>query len=110
MLQQAIDKIGDSSYVDETAIPMDCLVWPELRSCSTICIANKQYNDTIYFSGCNVDQFLFFLVRIGYPSAIIDFVRTNRSNLDHLLYDVGYDYRTTGDEVEIIKSGYYGVF
>ncbi len=110
MLQQVMDKVGDSAYVDEAAIPMDFLVWPELRSCTTICVANKQSNDTIYFSGCTVDQLLYFLIRIGYPSKIIDFVQSNRNNLDHLLYDVGYDYRTKGDKVEIVKSGYYGIF
>ena len=110
MLQQVMDKVGDSAYVDETAIPMDSLVWPELRECRTICVANKQHNDTIYFAGINVDQLLLFFSRTGYPTEIIDFVRTNRADLDHLLYDVGYDYRTTGNEVEIIKSGYYGVF
>jgi hypothetical protein len=110
MLQQAADKIGDSAYVDETRMPVERLLWPELADCQTICIANKQHNDTVYFAGVNVDQLLFFFDRVGYPRAIIDFVRINHDHLDHLLYDVGYDYRTRGDEVEIIKSGYYGIF
>lgn len=110
MLQEAADKIGDSAYVDETRMPMDRLLWPELSDCHTICVANKQHNDTVYFAGVNVDQLLFFFERIGYPREIVDFVRDNRDNLDHLLYDVGFDYRTHGDEVEILKSGYYGIF
>jgi len=110
MLSQAADKIGDSAYVDETIMPMEELLWPELADCHTICVANKQHNDTVYFAGVNVDQLLIFFDRVGYPAPIVDFVRANRDNLDHLLYDVGYDYRTHGTEVEIIKSGYYGIF
>lgn len=110
MLQQAADKIGDSAWVDETRMPMERLLWPELVDCQTICIANKQRNDTVYFAGVNVDQLLLFFDRIGYPDKIVDFVRTHHDDLDHLLYDVGYDYRARGDEVEIIKSGYYGTF
>lgn len=110
MLEQVIDKVGESVFVDEGAMPMDKLVWPELRACKTICIANKQTNDTIYFAGVNVDQLLIFFDRVGYPAEIVDFVRANRANLDHLLFDVGYDYRTHGDTVDIIKSGYYGLF
>lgn len=110
MLQAAADKIGDSAYLDETRMPMERLLWPELCDCHTICVANKQHNDTVYFAGVNVDQLLFFFERIGYPPEITEFVRANRDNLDHLLYDVGFDYRTHGGEVEIIKSGYYGIF
>jgi hypothetical protein len=110
MLQAAADKIGDSAWVDETRLPMDRLLWPELCDCQTICVANKQHNDTVYFAGVDVDQLLFFFDRIRYPPAIVDFVRSNRDNLDHLLYDVGFDYRTRGVEVEIIKSGFYGTF
>lgn len=110
MRGQAADKIGDSAWVDETIMPMDNLLWPELVDCHTICVANKQHNDTVYFAGVNVDQLLHFFDRVGYPAEIVDFVRANRDNLDHLLYDVGYDYRAHGTEVEIIKSGYYGIF
>ncbi len=38
------------------------------------------------------------------------FLVENRSRLDHLLYDVGIDYRMEGDELKILKSGYYGFF
>ena len=110
MLPAAADKIGDSAWVDETRMPMDNLLWPELCDCQTICVANKQHNDTVYFAGVNVDQLLLFFDRVGYPSEIVDFVRTHRDDLDHLLYDVGYDYRSDGRDVEILKSGYYGIF
>jgi hypothetical protein len=37
-------------------------------------------------------------------------VEENRTKLDHLLYDVGIDYRMEGDKLVILKSGYYGTF
>jgi hypothetical protein len=83
---------------------------PELRRCQTICLANKQSHDCIYFSGVDVDQLLWFLDWLRYPPAVTEFVRTNRSNLDHLLFDVGFDYRMVGDRLQVLKSGYYGVF
>lgn len=109
-LNEAAGKILCSPHVDATRIPIDWLLWPELAQCHTICVANKRQNDTVYFSGVDVDQFLFFLKRLRYPPAIIDDVERNRSKLDHLLYDVGFDYITRDDELRVVKSGYYGVF
>src|SRR5262249_53650924 len=58
---EAADKICCSPYVDTTRIHYDQILWPELRQCRTICVANKQQNDCVYFSEINVDQLLFFL-------------------------------------------------
>ena len=106
----AAAKIFCSAYVDASKVPIDSLLWPELRDCHTICVANKRANDTVYFSGVNVDQLLYFLKRLNYPKAIIGDVLDHRSMLDHLLFDVGFDYIAQGDEVKVVKSGYYGVF
>ena len=109
-LEEAANKIFCSAYVDVTKIHYNRILWPELRDCRTICVANKKANDCVYFSGINVDQLLFFLKRLDYPKEIVGMVETNRANLDHLLYDVGLDYRVEGDQLRILKSGYYGVF
>jgi hypothetical protein len=103
-------KITTSAFVDMTAVHMDRLLWPELKDCAVIVVANKQQNDALYFSRINIDQLLFFLKRMEYPSAHVAFVETNRSRLDHLLYDVGIDYRMEGGDLRILKSGYYGIF
>ena len=50
-----------------------------------------------------------FVERLGYPVPIQDFLRANRERLDHLLYDVGIDYRQVDGRIEIVKSAYYGV-
>lgn len=107
---EAADKICCSPFVDTSRIHFDKILWPELRECRTICVANKQQNDCVYFSEINVDQLLFFLKRLAYPRDIVDFFEKNRASLDHLLYDVGMDYRIDGADVHILKSGYYNVF
>ena len=109
-LQQATDKISCSVHVDPMRVDLDHILLPELRECQTICVANKQDHDCVYFSGVDVTQLLFFLHRLDYPAAIIEFVETNRSMLDHLLFDVGIDYRSEGSDVVFLKSGYFGVF
>lgn len=109
-LEDAASKIFCSPHVDPAAIRPEGILLPELRDCHTICVANKQRNDCVYFSGVNVDQLLFFLERIGYPREIQAMVRENRASLDHLLYDVGIDYRIEDGKMQVLKSGYYGVF
>lgn len=103
-------KICSSAYFDDTRRPVHDVLVPELRDCRTICVANKQTHDCIYFSGVNVDQLLWFLRRLQYPPAIVGFVGEHRDELDHLLFDVGFDYRMDGDKLLVLKSGYYGVF
>lgn len=105
-----IDKIFCSAYVDITKIDLDRILWPELRECRVIVVANKQSNDAVYFSRINVEQLIFFMKRMDYPKELISFVEENRVKLDHLQFDVGYDYKMEGNELAILKSGYYGVF
>jgi len=105
-----IAKIRCSAHIDAAAVDIDRILWPELRECKTICLANKQRSDCIYFSGIRIDQLIFFLERMNYPSGIRSFVEDRRPALDHLLYDVGFDYRMDGDGLSIRKSGYYGTF
>jgi hypothetical protein len=109
-LKEIIDKTACSVYFDHACKNIDHILWPELRNCSVIVVANKQNNDSVYFSGINVDQLIFFLKRMRYPAEIVGFVEGNRGKLDHLLYDVGFDYRMDGHNMRILKSGYYGVF
>lgn len=102
-------KISCSAHYDTTTLPLDSILLPELKDCQTICVANKQGHDCVYFSGIVVDQLLFFLGWLRYPPAFVDFVRANRGRLDHLRFDVGFDYRVEDGRLVVLKSGYYGV-
>jgi hypothetical protein len=109
-MEDIIAKAVCSGYVNFTKTGIDQVILPELKRCRVIVIANKQYNDSIYFSGINIDQLIFFMKRMGYPWAVVSFAEENRAMLDHLLFDVGFDYRTEGDRLVVLKSGYYGFF
>ena len=108
--EEAAEKIRSSAYFDEKQVSIDEVLVPELKGCQTICVANKQTHDCVYFSGIGVDQLLHFLERLSYPRTIVSFVRDNRGRLDHLLFDVGFDYRVESGRLTVLKSGYYGVF
>jgi hypothetical protein len=109
-LKEAAAKIACSAVFDATRIDVDRVLWPDLRECRTICVANKQRHDTVYFSGVGIDQLIVFLLALRYPPPVVGFVEENRARLDHLLFDVGFDYAARGDRLEIEKSGFYGVF
>ncbi|MBN1105407.1 MAG: hypothetical protein JXL84_18490 [Deltaproteobacteria bacterium] len=108
--EDILAKIACSAHVDSTVIGIDQILRPELRDCKITVVANKQQNDSVYFSGINVDQLIFFLKKLGHPGEVVSFVEENRSRLDHLQYDVGFDYHMEGKDLLIVKSGYYGFF
>jgi hypothetical protein len=109
-LRDAAKKIASSCVFDEAAIPVDAVLLREMRACRTICVANKQTHDCVYFSGIDIDQLIWFLEWRSYPKEVLAFVRDHRSQFDHLLFDAGFDYRLEDGELRILKSGYYGVF
>jgi len=108
-MQAVIDKVTSSAYLDP-GLHLDTLLWPELRRCQTIVVANKRTHDGLYFCRITVDQLLLFLRRMQYPQEQVAFVELHRDRLDHLLYDVGIDFRMEGGQLRILKSAYYGVF
>ena len=105
-----VDKVRASAHLDLDCFDLDSVLWPELRICQTVVVANKRSHDGIYFSRITLDQLLFFLRRMNFPPAQIAFVEHHRPRLDHLLYDVGFDYRMENGAIRILKSAWYGVF
>ena len=109
-LDQVAVKVTSSAMFDDTKLALAAVLLPELCRCRTICCANKQTHDCIYFSGVTVEQLIFFLERFSYPPSVQAWVEENRAMLAHLLFDVGFDYRMDGNKLRVLKSGYYGVF
>ena len=72
--------------------------------------ATEQDRDGVYFSRIGIGGLIGFLRRAGFPDAIVQFAEENRGRLDHLLFDVGIDYRMEDGEIRMIKSAYYGFF
>ena len=107
---EIIEKVRSSAYLDLATFDIDSVLWPELRVCQTIVVANKRGHDGVYFSRIAIDQLLFFLRRMGFPPAQIAFAELHRARLDHMLFDVGIDYCMENGALKILKSAYYGVF
>ena len=103
-------KVACSAYLEPTAFDIDAILWPDLRQCQTLVVANKRHNDAVYFSRIDVRQLGIFFERLGYPRSLAALVQDERARLDHMLYDVGIDYRVEAGAVRILKSGFYGVF
>ena len=108
--EDIVAKINCSAYYDPTHVKLEEILWPEMEGCRVIVVANKQGNDSVYFSRINVQQLIFFLKQMAYPDAIVSFIEERRHQFDHLLYDVGFDYRLRNGNLAILKSGYYGYF
>lgn len=108
--EEIVAKVACSAHLDLRAFQIAQILWPELVDCQTIVVANKKRCDGVYFSRITVDQLMFFLKRLDYPMALVQFVEKNRDRLDHLLYDVGVDYVMEDGQIVPIKSAYYGVF
>jgi len=108
--EDIVGKVAASAHVDLDGLDISSILWPELADhCGVVVVANKKYNDGIYFSRIPVDPLIWFTERLGYPAAIRDFLVSHRDRLDHMLYDVGIDYRMVDGRLEILKSAYYGV-
>lgn len=109
-MQQVQEKLLCSLHLDLTRLRLDELLWPELRDCGSIVVANKRHCDGLYYSRITIDQLLAFLRRLAYPPALIDYLEANRRAMDHLLFDVGFDYSMRDGRIELRKSSYYGLF
>ena len=105
-----VGKLTSSVHLDVNEFDLNAVLWPELRDCQTIVVANKQQRDGVYFSRINVGQLLYFMNRMRYPQEHVAFIEQNRGSLDHMLYDVGFDYCVENGSLKIVKSAYYGVF
>lgn len=108
--EDIVAKVVCSAFATLPDFPVADVLWPELCDCKTIVVANKRQNDSVYFSRISLEQLRFFLDKMNYPEHIQGYVAQNRSQLDHLLFDVGIDYVMENDQIKITKSGYYGVF
>jgi hypothetical protein len=102
------EKVADSPRLGSGVDAAQVLV-PDLVDCTRVCVANKPTCDGVYFSGVRVGQFIGFLEAFGHDPALVAVIRAHDHALDHMLYDVAFDYRTTPTgELEVLKTGFYG--
>jgi len=112
--EQILQKTLCSAHLDLAEVRVEEILWPEMRPLEAdrgcVVVANKRHNDGVYFSRIRLPQLDCFLRRLNYPTAIVDYIEAHAAELDHLLFDVGIDYQMRDGRVEILKSGYYGLF
>lgn len=87
-----------------------------MEGCRAVCLAAKPRGgrpakevNGVYLSTLRVGGLLEFLRRWRYPRGLVAFVEANQGRLDHLLFDVGYDFEDA-PAVSFSKSGFYGIF
>ena len=87
------------------------ILLPELVSCGSICVAYKRRADAVYFSRITTAQLVAGLRQLAWPAALVDWLDERTSELDHLLWDLGFDFRCDPDgSFHVDKSGFYGSF
>lgn len=103
-------KVAATVHLPFRQIPMDRIIWPEMDKAQIIVVANKRYNDGVYFSRIPIDQLIVFMDKLRFPSALREFAADRRESFGHLLFDVGYDYLPdqSGD-IQYLKGSYYGL-
>lgn len=107
-LKKALPKITCSLFAGESMEAKNVLVPELLNACSAIVLAKKSRCDSVYYVGVGVGELISFLRRFCYPSGIVSFVEKNAGKLDHMKYDVGFDYRQEDGKFNVLKSVYYG--
>ncbi len=107
--EDIVGKVATSAHLDLAGLDPSAILWPELCDCGIVVVANKKHNDGVYFSRIRADKLVWFVEKLGYPPEIRKFINGNVNRLDHMLYDVGIDYRMIDGRIEILKSAYYGI-
>jgi len=108
-MSDIVAKVNCSAHHDLRGSPVKEILRPELLDCEVIVVANKKFNDGIYFSRIRIDPLVGFLERERFPEDLVRFAKEYRHGLDHMLYDVGIDYVIENGAVKVVKSAFYGV-
>ncbi|MEZ6125316.1 MAG: hypothetical protein R3C49_19380 [Planctomycetaceae bacterium] len=104
------DKVTCAACLNDPQTLLATVLPEQLMTCHTICLANKRFSNTAYFSGINLQQLIWFLQWQQYSKSFCRFIDDHAHELDHLLYDVGVDYQVRDQQIRFTKSGVYGVF
>ncbi len=107
---EAMEKLACSAHLDLPGLALSDVVWPEMRDCGVLVVANKRDCEGLYYGRVGVEKLLWAMDRMAMPEALQTYIHANQARLDHLLFDVGIDYRMVNGQIQYLKSAYYGVF
>jgi len=108
-MSDVVAKATCSAHHDIRNFPIQSILPKELVDCGVIVVANKRFNDGVYFSRLRIDPLIGFLERERFPQNLVAFIRRHRDDLDHMLYDIGFDYVVENGAMRVVKSAFYGI-
>jgi hypothetical protein len=76
----------------------------------SICVTIKPDSIGLYFSQVEINSFIYALSFFEYPQKFINYIITNKDNYEHLLFDIGYNFKIDNDKIIYTKSSFYGIF
>ena len=111
-IDELLPAIKASEFVDFDADrrALGRVMIPELFACRRIHVSKRRDRDALIFSGVNVDQLRFVYERFELPAPMLAFLRTHQDALEHLLFDVGVEYRTQAGRVVYPSTSVYSCF
>lgn len=87
------------------AASAEAVLFDEFPEAVGIFLALKPEAAGLYYCRVDVDSLLRFMQRMAWPRALVEFARAHREELDHLLFDIGFDFHLHEGRLEVAKSG-----
>ena len=111
-MHEVLSRLASSVHLPAEPRHLASVLPAELVRCRRLCVSNKQRRDGVYFAGIESSQVGDFLERQAWPSGIREHLRARPGAFDHILWDVGVNYRWDREraEVELEKSAVYATF
>jgi hypothetical protein len=109
-IDAVLHRLRSSVHFDERRGDLGALMPPSLFRCGRLCVANKRSADAMYFSRIGSAAARAFVAARGYPEGVVTFFDKHSSELDHLLWDVGLDFRGDTGPLRVTKTSIYGSF
>jgi hypothetical protein len=109
-VDEVLHRLRASAHVDTAREPLGRLLPPHLWRCGRVCVANKRSCDALYFSRVPTRALARFLEDHAWPASLRTLVDRNAGDFDHLLWDVGVDFRAGDGGAQVVRSAVYGSF
>lgn len=111
-IDELLPAIKTSEFVDfaSDAKLLGRVMIPELFACRRVHVSKRPHCDALIFSGVNVEQLRFTYERFEHPEPMRAFLIEHQAKLEHLLFDVGVEYRTHEGRVVYATTSFYACF
>lgn len=101
-------RLSESLFVRAES-EIDWLLAEGVQSAADVYWVNKPSSDGLYFSQVDSEHAIAFVGRHRISDSVLEFMQEHQSELDHLKWDLGFDFLRHNGELRVVKSGIYGV-